>query len=156
MTSLAPKPGVRGSGGYLMKILSNLTIEPAFFIMSVSIALEQIATQQMVVLKSCKIDFNYTDEICNNLQSENYTEENAQISAEVRFSIFKILPIKNNFFSAGQFQFLWTGHSECISSIFCLLFRSMGRQIWQETDFLPFLDCNHHFTNHSGFLCCVL
>ena len=75
MTSLAPKPGVRGSGGYLMKILSNLTIEPAFFIMSVSIALEQIATQQMVVLKSCKIDFNYTDEICNNLQSENYTEE---------------------------------------------------------------------------------
>ena len=73
-----------------MKILSNLTIEPAFFIMSVSIALEQIATQQMVVLKSCKIDFNYTDEICNNLQSENYTEENAQISAEVRFSIFNI------------------------------------------------------------------
>ena len=97
MTSLAPKPGVRGSGGYLMKILSNLTIEPAFFIMSVSIALEQIATQQMVVLKSCKIDFNYTDEICNNLQSENYTEENAQISAEVRISIFKILPIKKKF-----------------------------------------------------------
>ena len=88
-----------------MKILSNLTIEPAFFIMSVSIALEQIATQQMVVLKSCKIDFNYTDEICNNLQSENYTEENAQISAEVRFSIFKILPIKLNYFQLANFNF---------------------------------------------------
>ena len=84
MTSLAPKPGVRGGSSFLMKIFSNLTIEPAFFIMSVSIALEQIATQQMVVLKSCKHDFNFTEEICNNLQNETYSEENAQVSAEVR------------------------------------------------------------------------
>ena len=87
-----------------MKILSNLTIEPAFFIMSVSIALEQIATQQMVVLKSCRIDFNYTDEICYNLQSENYTEENAQISSEVSKIFCLIFELGTNFhFSAGQF-----------------------------------------------------
>ena len=88
-----------------MKILSNLTIEPAFFIMSVSIALEQIATQQMVVLKSCRIDFNYTDEICYNLQSENYTEENAQISSEVsKIFYLNIALLATNFhFSAGQF-----------------------------------------------------
>ena len=81
MTSLASK---RGNSNFLYKILSNLTIEPAFFIMSFSISLETIATQQMAVLKSCKNDFNYPDEICNNLNSNNYTEQNKEVSQKVR------------------------------------------------------------------------
>ena len=53
--------------------------------MSFSISLETIATQQMAVLKSCENDFNYSDEICYNLNNETYQEQNAQVSAKVRF-----------------------------------------------------------------------
>ena len=85
MTSLASK---RGSSNFLWKILSNLTIEPAFFIMSFSISLEMLATQQMAVLKSCKNDFDYSDEICYNLNSNNYTKENEEVSKKVNMLAF--------------------------------------------------------------------
>ena len=80
-TDLAPKRPI----GFLYRIFAGLSIEPAFFIISFSITMERLVLDQLITYKICKNDFNFTTNICTNLDSANYTEENTLVTKEVRF-----------------------------------------------------------------------
>ena len=64
-------------------VVKNITIEPAMFLISFSAMLDSVANSQMVVLKSCKTDFGYNDTVCNNLSSDEFEQENINVSNEV-------------------------------------------------------------------------
>ena len=77
-------PGlIQRTTGRLTKIFRNITIEPAMFLISFSSAIDQIATSQLVVLKSCKLDFGYNDTVCENINSPIYDAQNIEVSNEV-------------------------------------------------------------------------
>ena len=56
------------------------------FLISFSGAIEGIASSQMVVLKSCKLDFGYNDTVCQNINSPIYEHENILVSNEVCYT----------------------------------------------------------------------
>lgn len=57
-------------------ILSNITIEPLVFLVAFSGTLDNISYNQLKIDKSCLNDFNFTQEICDNLLEDNYTAQN--------------------------------------------------------------------------------
>ena len=75
----------------IMKILQNITIEPAMFLIAFSSGIDNIANSQMVVLKSCKNDFpEYNETVCNNLN--DYHDANIAVSNELnQFNVYKQL-----------------------------------------------------------------
>ena len=66
----------------LWRILKSITIEPAVFMISLSTTMENIASSQIVIDKSCKIDFPYNDTICENLVTD-FKDQNSEIQKEV-------------------------------------------------------------------------
>ena len=68
--------------------MQNLTLEPVLFFMSFVGSMDSASIGQLVIDKSCNIDFNFTQEICDNLLDDMYTEENELVEAEV--SQFKV------------------------------------------------------------------
>ena len=85
------------------KVISNITIEPCIFLIIFSSDLDEIASSQMVILKSCKNDFpEFNDTICDNLNSPEFQDANVMVSNELnQFNVYKklILSIFPIFFS---------------------------------------------------------
>ena len=72
-------------------ILSNITIEPAMFLIMFTSHLDHIAHSQMVLDKCCKIDFGYNDTVCDNLVTD-FKEQNKQVQDEVaQFKVYETL-----------------------------------------------------------------
>ena len=71
-----------------ISVMQNLTLEPVLFFMSFVGSMDSASIGQLVIDKSCNIDFNFTQEICDNLLDDMYTEENELVEAEV--SQFKV------------------------------------------------------------------
>ena len=90
-------PSTEPSTSLLGRFFSNLSIEPAFFIISFSYYMEKLVLDQLITYKICKIDFNYTDTICDNLDSNNYTEERTEVTKEYSDFTFIALLMKNIF-----------------------------------------------------------
>ena len=67
----------------IQKYFKNFTIEPAVFLIAFSSAMDQVATSQMIALKSCKNDFAFNDSICNNLTAEENYHQNKLVTDEV-------------------------------------------------------------------------
>ena len=75
----------------LWRILKSVTIEPAVFMISLSTTMENVANSQIVIDKSCKIDFPYNDTVCENLVTD-FKDQNSEIQEEVaQFTVYKIL-----------------------------------------------------------------
>ena len=66
----------------LQKIVKNITIEPAMFLISFTASLDGVSYNQMVLEKSCKVDFGYNDTVCENLVSD-FKNENKVVQDEV-------------------------------------------------------------------------
>ena len=72
-------------------IISNITIEPAMFLIMFTSHLDHIAHSQMVLDKCCKIDFGYNDTVCDNLVTD-FKEQNKQVQDEVaQFKVYETL-----------------------------------------------------------------
>ena len=68
---------------FIKKVLKNITIEPAMFVISLAVMLDGVSYGQMVLEKSCKVDFGFNDTVCDNLVHD-FKEENELVQNEVR------------------------------------------------------------------------
>ena len=75
-----PKP--KKKKNLFQRIISNITIEPAFFVITFASGLDGIATDQMILWKSCMNDFNFTESICENLDNETLYEAERGLVAD--------------------------------------------------------------------------
>ena len=64
------------------KIVSNITIEPALFLISFARGISGVSYEQMLIEKTCKNDFGFNDTVCDNLVNV-FEYENTLIQNEV-------------------------------------------------------------------------
>ena len=50
------------------EVFSNITIEPIFFLFSLNLGFYIIVSKNLYVEKVCRVNLNFTDEVCNNIQ----------------------------------------------------------------------------------------
>ncbi|KAK7067957.1 hypothetical protein SK128_009716, partial [Halocaridina rubra] len=70
------------STSWLQKVryfLDNITVEPILFFHSLSYAIDGIFYTNMIIDKTCKIQLNYSNEICVHLDSGNYTAQQDEV-----------------------------------------------------------------------------
>ena len=67
---------------FIRLAITNITIEPALFLLSFSGNLEDISVNQMLIYKSCRVDFNFNETVCDNLVTD-FKEENDLVQNEV-------------------------------------------------------------------------
>ena len=70
-----------------MKVIKNITIEPAMFVIYLAATLDGVSYGQMVLEKSCKVDFGFNDTVCDNLVHD-FKEENELVQNEVRHTYY--------------------------------------------------------------------
>ena len=64
---------------FIVKLAKSITIEPAVFLVSLSTTIENnIANSQLVIDKTCEVDFNCNETVCDNLVTD-FKEENEEI-----------------------------------------------------------------------------
>lgn len=66
----------------IVRVFKSITIEPAMFLIAFSSNMDDVANSQMIIYKSCKLDFHYNETVCENLVTD-YKEENKQVQEEV-------------------------------------------------------------------------
>ena len=54
----------------LKDIWDNITVEPVFFFFMLGIGMFAITGQELYIQKACRVNFNFTEEICENIQNE--------------------------------------------------------------------------------------
>ena len=78
---------------FILKIVKGITIEPAVFIVSLSTTIENIANSQIAIDKTCKVDFQYNETVCDKLVTD-FKDENEAIQEDVaQFLVYKTLII---------------------------------------------------------------
>ena len=65
-------------------LFDNTTIEPVVFFLNFSLNIDTITYDQLKITKSCLTDFNYSEEVCDNLVDGNHTAENDIVQDEVK------------------------------------------------------------------------
>ena len=76
---------------FIVKLAKSITIEPAVFLVSLSTTIENIANSQLVIDKTCEVDFNYNETVCDNLVTD-FKHENEEIEEQTaQFSVYKTL-----------------------------------------------------------------
>jgi hypothetical protein len=66
----------------IRKVVKNITIEPAMFLIAFSSSIDNVANSQMTLLKSCKADFGFNDTVCDNLVTD-FPDQNEVVQEEV-------------------------------------------------------------------------
>ena len=87
MESTKVNPGSKRPGGFLFRLFAGLSIEPAFLIISFSYHMEKLVMDQLITYKICKNDFDFSTNICTNLDNANFTEQNTLVTKEVRIKL---------------------------------------------------------------------
>ena len=64
-------------------VLNNITIEPAMFVYYLFYEICIVPFDQLKIDKSCLNDFNYTQDVCDNLLDGNHDDENTAVQNEV-------------------------------------------------------------------------
>ena len=62
----------------IKSVFSNITIEPLFFFYAMCIGFYAIASKTLYIQKVCKVNFNISEEICNNIQRHEEEQNNVQ------------------------------------------------------------------------------
>ena len=66
-----------------LDVLHNLTIEPAIFLWAFTWYLKGSTSSQLLIYKSCRVDFNASDAVCHNLHDPENKALNDAITDEV-------------------------------------------------------------------------
>ena len=86
-----PPSLIRRSAGRLQRILRNITIEPAIFLITFSTTMDDVSVDQMTIYKSCRIDFGYNDTVCTNIVTD-FPDENKLVQEKVNdFKVWRSL-----------------------------------------------------------------
>ena len=84
--------------------VKNITIEPIILLVSLVTSIDSVALSQLIVDKSCAQDFNFTQEVCDNILNENYEHELSMVENEVaQYKVYEnliehLFPIIMSFF----------------------------------------------------------
>lgn len=71
------KPGAKRSfGANVANVLSNVTVEPAMLMFVMSAIITIITTQNLSLEKACRVNLNFTDEICDSLKMQEVDSQN--------------------------------------------------------------------------------
>ena len=73
---------------FLKRVVTNVTIEPGLFLIALGFNVEDIVLTQMLIYKSCRIDFGYNVTVCDNLVSD-YKDQNDLVQDEVKLSVWR-------------------------------------------------------------------
>lgn len=79
----------------LDKVWANMTIEPAMFLMTFAWSLSGSTGSQLLIYKTCRIDFNQTDETCQNLFLKENQALNDDITDKVKNGYFFLTLMKS-------------------------------------------------------------
>ena len=66
-----------------LDVWHNLTIEPAIFLWAFTWYLKGSTSSQLLIYKSCRVDFNASDAVCHNLHDPENKALNDAITDEV-------------------------------------------------------------------------
>ena len=64
-------------------VVTNITVEPCYFLFCVGTGLYMIVSAQLYIEKVCKVNFAYGDEVCENLQKDEYEEQQNEVQKRV-------------------------------------------------------------------------
>ncbi|XP_023349851.1 proton-coupled folate transporter [Eurytemora carolleeae] len=67
----------------IQRLWFPVTVEPVIFLYAVSLGLNEVIRSNLIIQKLCQSKLNYTEEICDDLGSQN----NTQIAEEVRLNV---------------------------------------------------------------------
>ena len=56
----------------------QISLEPVFLLFSINIGLISVASKSIFIDKTCKVNLNETEAICDNIQQFNETQKEAQ------------------------------------------------------------------------------
>ena len=72
----------------ISNFVENITIEPAMFIMVLSMTMSETLLQQFIMTKICLVDLGYNDTVCDdkNLVTE-FPEANEEVQLEVQLKL---------------------------------------------------------------------
>ena len=68
---------------FIFLVIKNITLEPVMLFLSFVSSMDSASVSQLLVDKSCKHDFNFTQEICDNIKNETYEHEKSDIENEI-------------------------------------------------------------------------
>ena len=63
--------------------MKNITLEPVMLFLSFVSSMDSASLSQLLVDKSCQHDFNFTQEICDNIMNDTYDHEKNEIENEI-------------------------------------------------------------------------
>ena len=72
----------------LASFWNNVTVEPVVFLSFLTSSMNAVPVQELKILKSCKLDFNFNDTVCSNLLDEAFAVENDLVQDEVSCNQF--------------------------------------------------------------------
>ena len=81
-------------GRFLRNVWENITIEPLVILYTLIETMSEISGEELYLQKACKVNFNYSTEICYNLQ------EHEELEVEIQKFVIgiKVTPLEVLFF----------------------------------------------------------
>jgi hypothetical protein len=68
---------------FLISVLENITLEPVLFFVSFVGSMDSASVGQLLIDKTCNIDFNFTAGVCDNLLADGNEDANKKVQDEV-------------------------------------------------------------------------
>ena len=78
-------------------VISNITVEPALFIMFLGLGLDHSTLDQMQIDKCCRDDFDFNKTVCDHLNEDQYETEKGLVSDEVNIFYIYSQGLSTNF-----------------------------------------------------------
>ena len=76
-----------GIGDKITTIFKNITLEPVYFLFMAAMGMTVFTSQELYLMKACKVNLNFTDSLCDNIN--NHTE--IQISTQKYVSEIQVM-----------------------------------------------------------------
>ncbi len=80
-----------------VSVMENITLEPVLFFVSFVGSMDSASVGQLLIDKSCRLDFNFTAEVCDNLLAEENKPANKAVQDEVAQFKVNLAENVNNF-----------------------------------------------------------
>jgi hypothetical protein len=68
---------------FSLSVLENITLEPVLFFVSFVGSMDSASVGQLLIDKTCNIDFNFTAGVCDNLLADGNEDANKKVQDEV-------------------------------------------------------------------------
>lgn len=81
---------VRQKPNFFRRVLNNITIEPAMFVIAFASHMDGVANEQLIVQKSCLTDFHYNATVCDHITEPQWKDEKNEIASSLTdFNFYK-------------------------------------------------------------------